>query len=204
MLDTPSDADLVARALRGSREACDALVVRHAPVAVNLAARIVRDRALAEDLTQEAFVRALARLSSYDPARKFANWFLQVVHNVAVDHLRRRRLDTISLDQLEEAGHPGFAAVDTGSAPAAVAEQAALGRALESALAQIRPEYRAVVVLRYQEGLTHPEIAEIVGQPVGTVKTHLHRARKELAGILTGLGWAPDTEDAETLAGEKP
>ena len=59
-----------------------------------------------------------------------------------------------------------------------------LARAMEGALARIRPEYREVVILRYQEGLTHPEIAEILGLPSGTVKTYLHRARKELATLL--------------------
>jgi RNA polymerase sigma-70 factor, ECF subfamily len=69
------------------------------------------------------------------------------------------------------------------------------------ALSRIRPEYREVVVLRYQEGLTQPEIAEILGLPSGTVKTYLHRARKELAGILSELGWGPGTE---TLSAEVP
>ena len=62
---------------------------------------------------------------------------------------------------------------------------------MTTALSRIRPEYREVVVLRYQEGLTHPEIAEILGIPSGTVKTYLHRARKELAGILSEQGWGP-------------
>ena len=60
---------------------------------------------------------------------------------------------------------------------------------MSAALAKIRPEYREVVVLRYQEGLTQPEIAEILGMPSGTVKTYLHRARKELAEILSEAGW---------------
>ena len=61
--------------------------------------------------------------------------------------------------------------------------------AVDAALSRVRPEYREVVVLRYQEGLTHPEIAEILGLPPGTVKTYLHRARKELAAILSEAGW---------------
>ena len=73
-------------------------------------------------------------------------------------------------------------------------------RQIGAALSRIRPDYREVVVLRYQEGLTQPEIAEILGLPSGTVKTYLHRARKELAEILTGQGWGP--VPAEPTAGK--
>jgi len=80
--------------------------------------------------------------------------------------------------------------VDRESAsPEQAAQQGELANAMAAALSRIRPEYREVVVLRYQEGLTHPEIAEILGLPSGTVKTHLHRARKELAEILSEAGW---------------
>ena len=71
---------------------------------------------------------------------------------------------------------------------------------MSTALSRIRPEYREVVVLRYQEGLTHPEIAEVLGIPSGTVKTYLHRARKELAGILSEQGWGPPS--AGGIAGQ--
>ncbi len=98
----------------------------------------------------------------------------------------------MSLDGLTEAGHPGFAG-DPSATPEREAERAALGRALGQAMEGIRPEYRSAVVLPYQEGLSHPEIAEVMGVPVGTVKTHLHRARKELAEAMTRLGWGPET-----------
>ena len=66
------------------------------------------------------------------------------------------------------------------------------------ALQRLRPEYREVVALHYQEGLTNVEIAEILALPTGTVKTHLHRARKELASMLTGAGWGPSATRFET------
>ncbi|HEY3161698.1 MAG TPA: sigma-70 family RNA polymerase sigma factor, partial [Vicinamibacterales bacterium] len=108
---------------------------------------------------------------------------------------------TSSLDELAEEGNQG-AAVDRESAsPEQVAGQRELAAAMNAALSRIRPEYREVVVLRYQEGLAQPEIAEILGLPSGTVKTYLHRARKELAGILAEQGWGPATE---TLSSEVP
>jgi RNA polymerase sigma-70 factor (ECF subfamily) len=199
----PSDADLAAEALGGSEAACRALVARYATPAVNLAARMLNNRAQAEDLAQEAFVRAFARLATYDTRRSFASWFFQIVRNVTIDHLRRTRLDTVSLDQLDAAGHPvGIA--EASASPDIQAERAALARALDHGLERIRPEYRAAIVLRYQEELTVSEIAEALGVPDGTVKTYLHRGRKELASILSAGGWGPSSTRAETLHRQNP
>jgi RNA polymerase sigma-70 factor (ECF subfamily) len=184
-----SDAELAKDALGGSEAAYRELVTRYASAAVNFIYRFTRDRALAEDLAQEGFLRVYQRLNTYDPQRKFSSWFFQVLRNITIDHLRVNRLPTSSLDELEEEGHRA-AAIDRESAsPEEAAGQSELAVAMSAALAKIRPEYREVVVLRYQEGLTQPEIAEILGMPSGTVKTYLHRARKELAEILSASGW---------------
>jgi RNA polymerase sigma-70 factor (ECF subfamily) len=187
----PSDAELAKEARAGSEAASRTLVARYATPAVNFAFRLVHDRALAEDLAQEGFLRVFQRLNTYDPERKFSSWFFQVLRNVTIDYLRVNRLATTSLDELTEGGFERAAADRTSSSPEHLAGQGELAGVLGQALGQIRPAYREVVVLRYQEGLTHPEIAEILGLPSGTVKTYLHRARKELASILVSKGWAP-------------
>jgi RNA polymerase sigma-70 factor, ECF subfamily len=194
---TPTDADLVQQALGGSQAAYHALVARYATPAVNLATRMVQDRALAEDLAQEAFVRAFERLATYDQKRRFASWFFQILHNVTIDHLRHKRPAIVSLDVLQEAGHPRVPATASGGAPDALAEQAALVRAVDAALSRIRPEYREAVMLRYREDLSVQEIADTMSVPVGTVKIYLYRARKELAAILSEQGWhnAPKSGD---------
>ena len=198
---TATDAELAKDALAGAEAAYRELVTRYATPAVNFIFRFVRDRALAEDLAQEGFLRVYQRLNTFDPGRKFSSWFFQVLRNITIDYLRVHRLPTSSLDDLAEAGNQG-AVVDRDSAsPEQLAGQSELATAMSAALSRIRPEYREVVVLRYQEGLTQPEIAEILGLPSGTVKTYLHRARKELAGILEEQGWAPG---AETLSSEVP
>ncbi len=202
MTSPPTDADLVQQALSGSQEAFRLLVRRYAGPAVNLATRMVRDRALAEDLAQEAFARAFDRLESYDQALKFSSWFFKVLHNVTVDHLRRKRVASVSLDELQEAGHPGFEDPSQTDRPDAVAERSALGQALDGALRGLRPEYREVVVLRYREDLSMEEIASVMAIPVGTVKTYLFRARKEMATLMTASGWGPAA--AETAAGPRP
>lgn len=196
-----SDAELAREALAGSEAAYRELVTRYATPAVNFIFRFVRDRALAEDLAQEGFLRVYQRLNTFDPERKFSSWFFQVLRNITIDYLRINRLPTSSLDELTEEGNQG-AAVDRASAsPEQLAGQSELATAMGAALSRIRPEYREVVVLRYQEGLTQPEIAEILGIPSGTVKTYLHRARKELAGILAEQGWGGGTE---TVSSEVP
>lgn len=183
-----TDVELVDQALAGAQSAYTELARRYAGPAVNLAARMVQDRALAEDLAQETFARAFVRLGSYDRQHKFSSWFFQVLHNVTVDYLRRKRVKTSSLDEMEAGGNP-LMPVAREAGPDAQAEQAALGLALQEAIGRLRPEYREVVVLRYREDLPVQEIAEIMNLPAGTVKTHLFRARKELAAILGPQGW---------------
>ena len=188
---TSSDAELVQQALAGSQQAYQDLVKRYATPAVNLATRMVRDRALAEELAQEAFARAFERLSSYDQQRRFVGWFFQILHNITIDYLRRKRPATVSLDELGEGGYrAGGGATSKGSSPEALAQQAELAHAMDAALALVRPEYREAVVLRYREELSVEEIADTMSVPTGTVKTYLYRARKELASILSAQGWA--------------
>lgn len=196
-----SDAELARQALAGSQTAYGELVSRYAPRAIGIACRLVRDRAVAEELAQDAFVKAFAHLHTYDTARPFAVWFFRILHNVAVDHLRRRRVEAVSLDARLSEGHPDPVA-DTSTPPDAELERRDLAAALDAALSRLRPEFRTAVVLRYQQGLSVEEVAEVLGIPIGTAKTHLHRARKELAALLSAEGWGPT--GAETRAGSDP
>lgn len=199
----PSDAELARQALTGSQAAYHALVARYASAAINVAARLVNDRTLAEDLAQEAFVRAFARLKTYDPERRFSAWFFRVVHNVAVDYLRRHRVETVSLDALQAGGYPGPAADESASSPESEAERHALAAALADALSRIRSDYREAIILRYQQDLTVEEVADVMQVPEGTVKTYLHRGRKALAAILSGAGWEPSEARSRTASPAK-
>jgi RNA polymerase sigma-70 factor, ECF subfamily len=188
-----SDAELARDARGGSEAAYRELVTRYATPAVNFTYRFVRDRALAEDLAQEGFLRVYQRLDTFDAERRFSSWFFQVLRNVTIDYLRVHRIPTASLDELEEDGRQVPVADREGASPEELAGQGELASAMSAALSRLRPEYREVVVLRYQEGLTQPEIAQMLGLPAGTVKTYLHRARKELAELLAAGGWGPGT-----------
>jgi len=159
---------------------------------------MVRDTALAEDLAQEIFVKAFRSLDAYDPERKFSSWLFKIAHNATIDHLRKRGLDTQPLEETgvegEEAGLIRTLADPAAVSPAQRHERFEMAQALEVAMRRLRPEYREIVVLRFQEGLAYEEIAEATDLPLGTVKTHIHRARKELAEILGSLGYHPPSE----------
>ena len=188
-----TDAELVGRALAGSERAYREIVRRYERSVFGLIARIVRDPALAEDLAQETFVKAFARLDTYDPQRKLSTWLLRIAHNHAIDSTRRRSIDTVPLDVVE-AGEPMALAGRRDETPAELAERAELAKAIEAAIGRLRPEHRELVVLRYQQGLAYEELVEVTGLPLGTVKSYLHRARKALADELSAAGWRPPAE----------
>ena len=192
-----TDAQLVASALAGSQEAFRELVVRFERPVYSLIVRMVQDPATAEDLAQEAFVKAYRSLRTYDASRKLSSWLFKIAHNTAIDHLRRHAPETVSLEApQDEEGRGGLAAVlADGSVedPAAAAERRDMARSLERAISRLRPEYREAVVLFYLEGASYQEICETTGLPLGTVKTNLHRARKELAAEMSALGWGAET-----------
>lgn len=187
------DAQVVAQALAGSEDAYRELVERYERPVWSLVVRMVHDEAVAEELAQDAFVKAFRALDSYDPGRKFSSWLFKIAHNTTLDHLRRKNLDTVPLETDQEDDWDLKERLeDTATrSPEAEASRGDLAEALEDAVGSLRPEYREVVVLRFGEGLAYQEIVEITGLPLGTVKTYLHRARKELAGTLTAAGWGP-------------
>jgi RNA polymerase sigma-70 factor (ECF subfamily) len=111
---------------------------------------------------------------------------------VAIDEVRKGALDTVSLEALTPSREDGSRAYDIPDAnaptPAVLAERVELADALHTAIARLRPEYRELVSLKYEQELEYEDIVEITGLPIGTVKSSLHRARKELAEQIEGLG----------------
>jgi RNA polymerase sigma-70 factor, ECF subfamily len=188
-----TDAELVTSALRGSQDAYRELVKRFERPVYSLILRMVQDSASAEDLAQEVFVKAFRRLETYDPQWKFSSWLFKIAHNATIDHLRRGTPETVPLEA-EEDDRGSLAAVladETVEDPLAAAQRRDLGRSLERAISLLRPEYRQAVLMFYAHGASYQEICEVTGLPLGTVKTNLHRARKELAEAMISLGWGP-------------
>jgi RNA polymerase sigma-70 factor (ECF subfamily) len=185
-----TDAELVRGALAGSEPAFREIVLRYQRPVFGVIVRVVRDHARAEELAQDTFVKAFRALDTYDKKRRFAAWLLTIAHHVAIDEVRKAQHDTVSLDDLNEEGSHRLQIPDAkGPTPAALAERTALASALHTAIGRLRPEYRELVTLKYEQELEYEEIVEITGLPMGTLKSSLHRARKELAEQLESLGW---------------
>ena len=198
--DPKTDAQLVALALQGSADAYRRLVLRFQKPVLSVIMRMIKDFPTAEDLAQESFVKAFRHLDRFDPSRKFSSWLFKIAHNTTLDYLRRQRLNLVPLeapiDSEGESTREIIAAPEE-QGPQALAERSEWGRGLEQALEQLRPQYREILVLRFQEELAYDEIAEVTGLTMGTVKVHLHRARKQLAKALIELGFEPPERWAE-------
>ena len=152
-LNTVTDQEVVARSREGDETAYRELIRRYERPVFSLIFRMVRDREIAEDLSQETFIKVLNAIGTYRPEFKFSSWVFKIANNTAIDHLRRREL----------------------------------GGEIEAAINRLRPEYRSCILLRHVEGRAYEEIADILGLPLGTVKTYIHRARNELRVMLAHL-----------------
>ncbi len=186
------DADLVSLAQEGREAAYRELIRRYERPVFSLIYRMVRDREVAEDLAQDSFIKVLNHIDRYRPEFKLSSWLFKIANNVAIDHLRKRRLDTVSMDGSPHAGTA--AEIEATQIEIASQQETALeemeakevGSAIERAIASLRPEYRSCIMLRHVEGRSYEEIAAMLDLPLGTVKTYIHRARHQLREALEG------------------
>src|ERR1051326_1251442 len=185
-----TDQEVVAWALQGQERAHREILRRYERPIFSLIYRMVRDHELTEDLAQEAFVKALNALDSYKPEFKFSSWIFKIANNVTIDFLRKRKLDTLSIEGAPDATTAVRAEATTlqivspGESPLQEVESRELGGAIEKAIGALRPEYKACILLRHLEDRSYEEIALILSLPLGTVKTYIHRARTELMEAL--------------------
>ncbi len=192
-MSSRTDAELAQATLEGSEEAFGELVDRYRRPLFSLIVRMVREGTIAEDLCQETFVKAHRALGTYDQRRKFSSWLFKIGHNTTIDHLRRFKPPTQPLETQDDDSRSlsETLADEVTLSPDLGVVGSELGDALERCLAELRPEYREVMVLRFIEGLAYQEIADVMDVALGTVKTNIHRARKELARMLIDEGWSP-------------
>jgi len=192
------DSDLVAQALEGSAEAIRELDRRHRPSVYELLHRMVRDADLAEDLTQEVFIKAFRQLETQRTESSFSKWILRIANNHALDHYKRVRrlkkkgLGTVPLEPTPDAPSPRHVrfgtqqaarSIDTPTPTPTPGDRHHLAPALQQALARLQQKYRELIILQL-EGRSYEDIAEILGIPASTVGTRLQRAREELKAAL--------------------
>jgi RNA polymerase sigma-70 factor, ECF subfamily len=186
------EEELVQRAQAGDQAAFCQLVLSHQQFAYNLALRSLGDPSEAEDVAQEAFLRAWLSLPRFRRGSQFRTWLYRIVVNLCYNRLPalRRQLEALPVVETLESGDPltwGDAARLSGSEweqPAPAVEAAEQRRFLHCQVEALPESYRMLISLRYDQDLSYDEIATITGMPLGTVKTGLHRAHNQLRQAL--------------------
>lgn len=169
------DQTLVAQTLAGRREAFGTLVERYDRAIYHLAYRTLRDQEEARDAAQEAFFKAYRSLHTFKPGAKFSTWLFAIAYHGCCDRLSRRK--RFSSEELPERA-------DTAAGPESEAIASDEARRLRAAIAELPEKYRSVITLYHLQGRQYEEIAQVLGVPMGTVKTHLFRAKEQLRRIL--------------------
>jgi RNA polymerase sigma-70 factor (ECF subfamily) len=170
-----SDAALVAQARKGDQAAFEQLVRRHQRYVFNVAYRVLDDAFEAEDVTQEAFVRAWRGLTGFREQARFTTWLYRITHNLCLNRLPKLRRELLQVEPLEDILD------DAAPAPPDLFEAQEQMASLHAELERMPEKYRLVLSLRYLQHLSYEEIATALGVPLGTIKTHIHRARRLLA-----------------------
>ena len=173
------DRELVERVKAGDAGAYDALVRRHLARATGIARRLLGNIEDAEDLVQEAFMRALDRLASFDTGRAFAPWFYRLLINAGLNARKARALRAAEPERGDEPSR--------GASPLELTERKEIRERFAAALAALPPRQRLVVSMCEVDGLSTTEIAESLGISPETVRWHHHQARQTLRAALASL-----------------
>jgi RNA polymerase sigma-70 factor (ECF subfamily) len=144
----------------------------------NIAYRITGDTDAANDCAQEAFIRAYRALHQYDPALPFGPWLYRITTNASLNHVQRWHAHENPVDELPEAPE------DIDEGPEATTLRREQVSEVVAAMNELPPAYRAALTLRHMQQLSYQEVSDALGIPLGTVKTHLHRARAALKARL--------------------
>ena len=174
-----SDAALVAQARKGDQAAFEQLVRRHQRYVFNVAYRVLGDAVEAEDVTQEAFVRAWRGLPGFRGQSRFTTWLYRIVYNLCLNRLPKLRRELLQIEPLEDV------LADAAPSPPDILETQEQMAFLHAELERMPEKYRLVLSLRYLEHLSYEEIATALNAPLGTVKTRMRSALARLRRALT-------------------
>lgn len=179
----------IKQVLKGDQNAYADIVNLYQHKLYQICYRMLGNRQEAEDIAQEAFVRAYINLHSYDQKRKFSTWIYRIATNLCIDRIRKKKPDYY-LDA-EVAGTDGLDMYSQIAAdeklPEDVVAQMELQERIQYEISRLPDKYRSVIVLKYIEELSLQEISEILDMPLGTVKTRIHRGREALRKQLNNL-----------------
>ncbi len=170
------DLEWLERARQGDDDAFALLVETYQKPVYNLCYRMLGDGQEAEDAAQESFWRAYQALQRYDPERSFITWLLSIAAHYCIDQQRRRRIPTFSMDDIMEELVP-----DNAPSPEKETARSEEQRMLQGLIAEMKPQDRAALILRYWYDFSEQEISQALSLSVSAVKSRLHRARLQLA-----------------------
>ena len=174
------DAEIIAAILKGEREKFSVLVERYQGRLVNYLFRLLRSAEEAQDLAQEVFLKIYQALDRYDSRYKFSTWLFRVAQNAAIDKIRKRRLQVVSMDRPVDREDEGRSWEFPSSDPSPYHDlrNRERGDAIQEAVDHLPWEYRELIVLRHYGELSYDEIASLKQMPLGTVKNKLFRGRQ--------------------------
>lgn len=182
---------LIEAHLEGDSRAFTEIVRRFQPRLLNFVTRMIRDRERAEDLVQEAFIRAYRHLHRFDRTRKFSTWIYTIASNLAKNELRNRSRSPLVLFQTLSASHEEDSRPlefeDSSTTPDRLYRHRYLRAAVDATVAKMTPAHREVFVMRELEGKSYEEIADATNTQLGTVKSRLNRARAAFAEMIEPL-----------------
>jgi len=180
------DKQLVEKAVHGDKEAFEAIVKKYQHTLVNYIGRMVGERELALDLTQEVFVKTYSSLHLFKPQYKFSTWLFKIASNSVIDFWRRKKIDAFSIDQKREDGDGQlyFQISDKELSLVRKYELSDLRKKIETALEKLPASLRELFVWRHINELSYEEMAEIKNLPIGTIKNRVFQAKEMIRGLL--------------------
>ena len=195
---------VIQKVQNGDVNAFEDLVAAYEQNVYNLALRMTGNPEDAEDMAQEAFLKAYNSLPSFRGDSKFSVWLYRIVSNVCLDFLRKKnKRGAISLSVEDDDGEDTQLDLpDTSQSPEELLEKKLTREAVRRGLAALPPDARQILLLREIEGLSYEEIGEVLGLESGTVKSRIFRARKKLVAFLLRDGNIPDSFSSMSSKGE--
>lgn len=161
------------------------LMHRYVKAILYFSLKYTGDKAVAEDITQETFFKAWKHLKRFKTGNSFRPWLYKIARNTALDHLKKRRAVVFSeLDDVENDQQFAETIQDTGPSPADIFEMAGSAVELESALDNLHPDHRTMILMHYKSELTFEEISIVMGKPINTVKSWYRRSLIKLKELL--------------------
>ena len=184
---TKPDSELITECLQGRTDSFGQLVTRYQERLFGTLVTMLGSVEDARDVAQEAFVQAYQKLDSFRGQSAFYSWLFRIALNSSVDHHRRQRRPTVSIDAAREQTGAEPTDLHPDTSPSFSIERTERQKLVQLALSKLSPEYRQVLILKEMEDMKYEEIAAAVKIPVGTVRSRIHRGRAELKDILEQL-----------------